>query len=113
MDQGVIRRDARLPSVGELAEDDTAQGGLVNMTPRHDHRTFAAELKRDGYEVLACRLHDLSPDLCAACEKQMVEGQAAEHCADIRTTGHNRHFLERENVREHALDYGTGARRQF
>ncbi|MEH0631770.1 hypothetical protein QBA36_44075 [Streptomyces stelliscabiei] len=73
--QGVVGGDAGLSAAEEFAEDDVGHGLVPDVSLGHDGRRLAAELQRDGDEVVTGRLHHGSPDLGAAGEDEVVERQ--------------------------------------
>ena len=73
MDENVVRRDARLAGVIEFTPHD-ASGRDVEVGLLIDQaRALAAELERDGRQVLCGRLHDDTADGAITGIKDVIE----------------------------------------
>ena len=91
LDQHVVRCDARLPGVDELApRDATGRHGHVGMST-DDGRALSTQLQRDGCQVLGSGAHDHPRHASVAGVQDVVEpvgqqlrclGNAALHNAD-------------------------------
>ena len=81
--QHIVRRDAGLPGIEQLAVGD-ALGRLLEVGERvDDRRRLAAELERHGREVAPPRPPRPAGRPGRAGEDQMIEGQACEGFCDL------------------------------
>ena len=97
-DERVVRRDARLAGVEELADRDLRRNGFERAVGVDDHRRLAAELQRHRRQVLRRRLRDEAADRRGAGEEQMVERQFHERLADRRVAGKHRQLVLGEGL---------------
>src|SRR5262249_40877621 len=67
--ENVVRRDACLSAVVQLAGHDSLCGFTQWVSAVDDDRTFTAQLQSDRNQVLAGSLHDQLPDASRAREK--------------------------------------------
>ena len=69
----IIRRDAGLAAVEQLAERQTARGDAQIRSFIDDAGAFAAQFQRDGGEGFARGAHDLAADGHAAGEEDVIK----------------------------------------
>ncbi len=99
--QRIIRRDADLSGIGELAIGDRRRGAFQCKAALDDRRRFAAEFERHRNEIFGRRAHDRATNSGAAGKEQMIEGQSGEVRADIRAAGDDGDLLLRKNLAQH------------
>jgi hypothetical protein len=81
--QHVVRRDAGLPGIEQLAVGD-ALGRLLEIGGGiDDRRRLAAELERDGREIASRGLRDQPPDPGRPGEHEVIERQARKGFCDL------------------------------
>ena len=112
-DQRVIRGDAGLAGVGELAGGDARGGVLQRKTRRHDGWRFAAKFKGYRHEMIARRAHHGAADGRAAGEDQMIEGQRGKGRADLRAAAGDGDLLLGEGFAQHGGEKLGRFRREF
>lgn len=101
VDECVIRGDARLASVEQLAESGGRRRLTQGVAFGDDDRRFTAQFKGDGDKIVARSLHHRSADCSAPSEDQMVERQGRECRPYRRIAGHNRELVLGEYLAEH------------
>ncbi|ABA50173.1 hypothetical protein BURPS1710b_0408 [Burkholderia pseudomallei 1710b] len=109
----IVGRDAGLARVQRLAGDDGVDRRVEARARPDDHGRLAAQLERDGREVLGGRAHHVPADVRRAGEEQMIERQPAERRADLRIAVDHRDVIAREGFRDQFLEQLRRARRQF
>ena len=106
VDEQVIRRDAGLAAVEQLAEGEAfgcqiELGGGIN-----DARALAAQLERDGREVLGRLAHDLPTDGNAAGEEDIVKPLLEQRLVFLAAALHDGDVLWREAGGDDLADDG-------
>jgi hypothetical protein len=89
-DQHIVGRDAGLPGIQQLADDDALGRLLQGVVGADDGRRLAAELQGHRRQVVRGHAHDVVADLGRAGEQQVVEGQAGEIGAHRGVAQHHR-----------------------
>jgi hypothetical protein len=97
--QHVVRRDAGLPGVDRLAEQDALDRRLEARARADDGRRLAAELQRHRRQVGRGRAHHLVADRGGAGEQQVVERQRGERLRHRRVAGDHLHLVVAEVLR--------------
>ena len=111
--EGVIRRDAGLAGVEQLAEGEARRYRGEVAGRIEDRRRFAAQLQGHRRQVLRCRLGHHSSDGGGAGEEQVVERQFGESLAGLGIADHYRHFVLGEELGHDALQQFGKSRRQL
>ncbi len=107
----VVRRDAGLSGVQELAPRDAACGDVQVGGLVHDDGGFAAEFQRDAREGLRGGRHDLAAHGGTAGEEHVIERQGEQVLRDLRVAFHHGDQRRREGLRDDlADDAGRGGR---
>ncbi len=89
----VVRRDARLSRIEELACHEARRSQAEIGVGRDHRRRLAAELQRHGREVLGRCARDCAPDRGRSSEEQVIERQARERLSDRRVAEDDRELL--------------------
>ena len=113
MNQCVIRCDAGLTAVDQLAKGDPRCRVIHRVTLFDDHRRFAPQFQRYGHQIPAGGLHDLAPDGGAAGEDQMIERQRRKGGTDIRIAVDHCDLLLREQRAQDLFQQRIGGRCEF
>ena len=100
--QHVVRRDAGLSGVDQLAEHDALHCVFEARARADDRRRFAAQLQRHRSQVGRRRAHHVMADRGGAGEQQVVERQRGERLRHRGVTVHHDHLIGRE-VPRHLL----------
>ena len=94
--QHIIRRDARLPGVEQLAERNPSRGERQVSIFRDNHWAFAAQFQRCGGQMLRRAAKHLLPDVTASSEENLVE-RLVKQCLILHApTLDNGNFLQWE-----------------
>ena len=96
----VVRRDAGLPCVEELAPDDPPRGDADVRRRLDDAGRLAAELERDRDEVRRGGGEDFAADGGAAGEEDRVERQRGQRGGDVGAASRDRHGVGVEDLRQ-------------
>ena len=111
--QRIIRRDAGLAGIEQLAIGD-ALGGLAEIGGAVDDRgRFAAEFERDRREVASGGFRDQAADPGRAREDQMIERQRREGACDVVVDAGDEHLGGVEFGRDHFLQQRGEPRHQL
>jgi len=94
--QHIIRRDARLPGVEQLAERNPPRGERQVSIPCDNHRAFAAQFQRCGGQMLRRAAKHLLPDVTASGEENLVERLVKQRLIFRAPALDNGNFLQRE-----------------
>ena len=97
--QHVVRRDAGLPGVEQLADHDAFHRVVQPRAGADDGRRLAAQLQRHRGEIGRGRAHHVVTDRGGAGEQQVVERQRRERLRHVRVAGHHPHFVGLEILR--------------
>ena len=112
-DKGIVRLDAGLAGVEQLAVDDGGSRADQGIIRRHDGRGLATQFEGHGHQVGRGRFHHQAADTGCTGKQQVVEGQAAEGLSHLRTTGDHGNLLLVEYLAEGLLQKLGGQRGQF
>jgi hypothetical protein len=112
-DERIVRRDARLPGIEQLAEGDLRRDRFERALHVDDHRRLAAELERDRCQIFRRRLRDDAADGSRSREKQVIERQLGERLADRRVAGKHRHFVLGKRFAHDARHQGSRPGREL
>ena len=96
--QHVVRRDARLAGIGQLAVGDVGCDPLERLPAIDQHGGLAAELECHRHEVLAGGAHHRAADRGAPREEQVIERQGREGGAHGGVAGDDSDFVLREGL---------------
>ncbi len=113
VDQRIVRGDAGLARIGQLAEGDIGDIRLGRSTRGHDHRGLAAKLQGDRDQIIGGRAHHRLAHRRAAGEQDVVERQRREGPAGFGIALHDRDLLGREDLRQHPGEEFAGPRREL
>ncbi|MCY1424954.1 hypothetical protein D9M71_407270 [compost metagenome] len=106
----IVRCQADLPGVVQLAGNNLVNGGCKVGGAGDDGRRLATQFQGHGYQVFSSRAHHVLADAGGAGKQQMVERLAAKRLADIRPTGDDCHFIFGIHGAEDARDQRRGLR---
>ena len=111
--QHVVRRDAGLPGVDQLAEHDAFHRVFEARAGADDRRRLAAQLQRHRGEVGRGRAHHVVADRGGAGEQQVVERQRGERLRHHGIAGHHPHLVGLEVARHLFGEQRREARREL
>jgi hypothetical protein len=74
---------------------------------------LAAQLQRDGREILGCRAHHIAPDRRGPGKEQVVEGQRHEFASEVGPAVHDRKQRRIEMTRDESREEFARSRRGF
>ena len=111
--QRVIRRDAGLAGIEQLAVGDALRGFREIGGAVDDGGRFAAEFERDRRQIAPGRFGDETADAGRAGEDQMIERQRREALRDLVLDAGDDHFGGVEFGRDHLFQQRGKPRHQF
>ncbi|MNV41286.1 hypothetical protein D3C71_1329180 [compost metagenome] len=111
VDQHVVRRDAGLAGIEELAGGQARGRLLQRVVAADDGGGFTAQFEGQRGQVLGRGRHDLAADGGGAGEHQVVQRRAGQGAGEVSVALHDRHAIQGEDVGQQRLQEGTGAGR--
>ncbi|MNI54006.1 hypothetical protein D3C73_1088690 [compost metagenome] len=109
--QQIVRRNAGLPGVDQLAPDNPLRGGLQISAFVDNDRAFAAQLQGDGNQLLRCGFHHDLADRHAAGEKNIIKLRVNQQTGHFLLALYHPDIAGLECILNHLLDDGRDGRR--